>query len=149
VHPVRADQQVPLFTDWVGELNDLSEKYTDAEPRAITDFLIEAARRQRNATARLTAATTRNAGRRRSRQASRSRPSRSRQRRWKRVSARLEGLIQAGVAHDDGWLHAVGRVQLGQGAGYVSRHPRLQAVTGRTGHRGRAADAPRSSTQAR
>jgi hypothetical protein len=40
----------PLFTDWVGELEDLSEKYTDAELRAITDFLTESALRQRNAT---------------------------------------------------------------------------------------------------
>jgi DNA-binding MarR family transcriptional regulator len=49
----------PLFTDWVGELEDLSERYTDAELRAITDFLTESARRQRNATARLTAADAR------------------------------------------------------------------------------------------
>src|SRR5215510_10435804 len=49
----------PLFTDWVGELEDLSEKYTDAELRAITDFLTESARRQKNATARLTAADAR------------------------------------------------------------------------------------------
>jgi len=52
----------PLFTDWVGELEDLSEKYTDAELRAITDFLTESARRQRNATARLTAAARTPAG---------------------------------------------------------------------------------------
>jgi DNA-binding MarR family transcriptional regulator len=45
----------PLFTDWVGELEDLTGKYTDAELRAITDFLTESARRQTNATARLTA----------------------------------------------------------------------------------------------
>ena len=52
----------PLFTDWVGELEDLSEKYTDAELRAITDFLTESARRQRNATARLTASARTPAG---------------------------------------------------------------------------------------
>src|SRR5215471_14170932 len=45
----------PLFTDWVGELEDLSGRYTDDELRAITDFLTESARRQKNATARLTA----------------------------------------------------------------------------------------------
>jgi len=57
--PDRLADLGPLFTDWVGELEDLSEKYTDAELRAITDFLTESARRQKNATARLTAADAR------------------------------------------------------------------------------------------
>src|SRR5215467_12172611 len=57
--PDRLADLSPLFTDWVGELEDLSEKYTDAELRAITDFLTESARRQKNATARLTAADAR------------------------------------------------------------------------------------------
>jgi len=52
----------PLFTDWVGELEDLTGKYTDAELRAITDFLTESARRQTNATARLTAGERASAG---------------------------------------------------------------------------------------
>ena len=54
--PDRVADLGPLFTDWVGELEDLSGRYSDAELRAITDFLTESARRQRNATARLTAA---------------------------------------------------------------------------------------------
>ena len=57
--PDRVADLGPLFTDWVGELEDLSRKYSDAELRAITDFLTESARRQRNATARLTAADAR------------------------------------------------------------------------------------------
>ena len=57
--PDRLADLGPLFTDWVGELEDLSRKYSDAELRAITDFLTESARRQKNATARLTAADAR------------------------------------------------------------------------------------------
>jgi DNA-binding MarR family transcriptional regulator len=57
--PDRLADLGPLSTDWVGELEDLSEKYTDAELRAITDFLTESARRQKNAAARLTATDAR------------------------------------------------------------------------------------------
>src|SRR5215468_10291209 len=45
-----------LFTDWTRELEELTGKYTDAELAVITDFLTESARRQKNATARLTSA---------------------------------------------------------------------------------------------
>jgi DNA-binding MarR family transcriptional regulator len=44
----------PLFADWVRELEELSQKYTDAQLAVITDFLTESARRQKDATARLT-----------------------------------------------------------------------------------------------
>jgi DNA-binding MarR family transcriptional regulator len=44
----------PLFADWVRELDELCGKYTDAELAVITDFLTESARRQKDATARLT-----------------------------------------------------------------------------------------------
>ena len=52
--PDRLAELGPLFADWVQELEALSEKYTDAELGLITGFLTESARRQKNATARLT-----------------------------------------------------------------------------------------------
>jgi DNA-binding MarR family transcriptional regulator len=52
--PDRLAEFGPLFADWVRELEALSEKYTDAELAVITDFLTESARRQKDATARLT-----------------------------------------------------------------------------------------------
>ena len=54
--PDRLAQLGPLFDDWVRELEELTAKYTDAELAAITDFLTESARRQKDATARLTSA---------------------------------------------------------------------------------------------
>jgi DNA-binding MarR family transcriptional regulator len=52
--PGRLAELGPLFADWVRELEELSNKYTDAELAVITDFLTESARRQKDATARLT-----------------------------------------------------------------------------------------------
>src|SRR5215470_227537 len=52
--PDRLAEFGPLFADWVRELEELSEKYTDAELELITGFLTESARRQKNATSRLT-----------------------------------------------------------------------------------------------
>jgi hypothetical protein len=52
--PDRLVEFGPLFADWVRELEELSEKYTDAELELITGFLTEAARRQKSATSRLT-----------------------------------------------------------------------------------------------
>jgi DNA-binding MarR family transcriptional regulator len=45
----------PLFADWVGSLYDLYAGYTDEQLEVILHFLTEAARRQQEATARLTA----------------------------------------------------------------------------------------------
>ncbi len=45
---------VPLFADWVGELEELYAGYSDEELELILHFLTEVARRQREATARLT-----------------------------------------------------------------------------------------------
>jgi DNA-binding MarR family transcriptional regulator len=44
----------PLFADWVGSLLELYAGYTDEQLEVILHFLNEAARRQREATARLT-----------------------------------------------------------------------------------------------
>jgi DNA-binding MarR family transcriptional regulator len=44
----------PLFADWVGSLLELYTGYTDEQLEVILHFLNEAARRQREATARLT-----------------------------------------------------------------------------------------------
>jgi DNA-binding MarR family transcriptional regulator len=44
----------PLFADWVGSLLDLYAGYSDRELEVILHFLTEAARRQQEATARLT-----------------------------------------------------------------------------------------------
>jgi DNA-binding MarR family transcriptional regulator len=44
----------PLFADWVGSLQELYAGYTDEQLEVILHFLNEAARRQREATARLT-----------------------------------------------------------------------------------------------
>ena len=44
----------PLFADWVGSLRELYTGYTDEQLEVILHFLNEAARRQREATARLT-----------------------------------------------------------------------------------------------
>jgi len=44
----------PLFTDWVGSLQELYAGYTDEQLELILHFLTEVARRQREATARLT-----------------------------------------------------------------------------------------------
>ena len=44
----------PLFADWVGSLRELYTGYTDEQLEVILHFLTEAARRQREATARLT-----------------------------------------------------------------------------------------------
>jgi DNA-binding MarR family transcriptional regulator len=44
----------PLFADWVGSLQELYAGYTDEQLEVILHFLNEAARRQRDATARLT-----------------------------------------------------------------------------------------------
>lgn len=43
----------PFFEDWVRELRELCERYTDDELAAIVDFLGESASRQRDATQRL------------------------------------------------------------------------------------------------
>ena len=45
---------VPLFADWVGELEELYAGYSDEQLELILHFLTEVARRQREATARLT-----------------------------------------------------------------------------------------------
>jgi DNA-binding MarR family transcriptional regulator len=45
----------PLFADWVGSLHELYAGYTDEQLEVILHFLTEAARRQQEATARLTA----------------------------------------------------------------------------------------------
>ena len=51
----RVDATVaPLFADWVGSLQELYAGYTDEQLEVILHFLNEAARRQREATARLT-----------------------------------------------------------------------------------------------
>ena len=51
----RVDATVaPLFADWVGSLQELYTGYTDEQLEVILHFLNEAARRQREATARLT-----------------------------------------------------------------------------------------------
>jgi len=55
--PDRLAELGPLFADWARELEELSKKYSDAELAVITDFLTEAARRQKDATARLTGPT--------------------------------------------------------------------------------------------
>ena len=44
----------PLFADWVGSLHELYAGYTDEQLELILHFLTEAARRQQEATARLT-----------------------------------------------------------------------------------------------
>ena len=44
----------PLFADWVGSLQELYAGHTDEQLEVILHFLNEAARRQREATARLT-----------------------------------------------------------------------------------------------
>jgi len=44
----------PLFTDWVGSLQELYAGYSDEQLELILHFLTEVARRQREATARLT-----------------------------------------------------------------------------------------------
>jgi DNA-binding MarR family transcriptional regulator len=44
----------PLFADWVGSLQELYAGYSDEQLEVILHFLNEAARRQREATARLT-----------------------------------------------------------------------------------------------
>ena len=44
----------PLFTDWVGSLQELYTGYTDEQLELILHFLTEVARRQRDATAHLT-----------------------------------------------------------------------------------------------
>ncbi|MBB5870201.1 DNA-binding MarR family transcriptional regulator [Allocatelliglobosispora scoriae] len=51
----RTAELAPLFDDWVRELHELTERYTDDELAAIVDFLGESATRQRRATERLTA----------------------------------------------------------------------------------------------
>ena len=52
----RVDATVaPLFADWVGSLYELYAGYTDEQLEVILHFLTEAARRQQEATARLTA----------------------------------------------------------------------------------------------
>jgi DNA-binding MarR family transcriptional regulator len=51
----RVDATVaPLFADWVGSLQELYAGYSDEQLEVILHFLNEAARRQREATARLT-----------------------------------------------------------------------------------------------
>jgi DNA-binding MarR family transcriptional regulator len=45
----------PLFADWVGSLYELYAGYSDEQLEVILHFLTEAARRQQEATARLTA----------------------------------------------------------------------------------------------
>jgi DNA-binding MarR family transcriptional regulator len=45
----------PLFADWVGSLYELYAGYTDEQLEVILHFLTEAARRQQEATTRLTA----------------------------------------------------------------------------------------------
>ena len=45
----------PLFTDWVRSLEELYAGYTDEQLELILEFLTEVARRQQEATARLTA----------------------------------------------------------------------------------------------
>jgi DNA-binding MarR family transcriptional regulator len=55
VDPERVSATVaPLFADWVGSLQELYAGYTDEQLEVILHFLNEAARRQREATARLT-----------------------------------------------------------------------------------------------
>ena len=44
----------PLFADWVRELEEMYAGYTDQQLEVILDFLTEAARRQQQATGRLT-----------------------------------------------------------------------------------------------
>jgi DNA-binding MarR family transcriptional regulator len=44
----------PLFADWVGSLHELYAGYTDEQLELILHFLTEVARRQREATSRLT-----------------------------------------------------------------------------------------------
>jgi DNA-binding MarR family transcriptional regulator len=44
----------PLFADWVGSLEELYAGYTDRQLELILHFLTEVARRQQEATARLT-----------------------------------------------------------------------------------------------
>ena len=44
----------PLFADWVGSLEELYAGYSDEQLELILHFLTEVARRQREATARLT-----------------------------------------------------------------------------------------------
>jgi DNA-binding MarR family transcriptional regulator len=44
----------PLFEDWVRSLHELWAGYTDEQLEVILDFLNEAARRQQEATAKLT-----------------------------------------------------------------------------------------------
>jgi DNA-binding MarR family transcriptional regulator len=46
---------VPLFADWVRSLGELYDGYTDQQLELILHFLTEVARRQQEATARLTA----------------------------------------------------------------------------------------------
>jgi DNA-binding MarR family transcriptional regulator len=55
VDPERVSATVaPLFADWVGSLQELYAGYTDEQLEVILHFLNEAARRQREATTRLT-----------------------------------------------------------------------------------------------
>ena len=63
--PDRLAELGPLFADWVRELEALSQKYTDAELTVITGFLTESARRQKDATSRLTSPRGRRADRHR------------------------------------------------------------------------------------
>jgi DNA-binding MarR family transcriptional regulator len=51
--PDRLAELGPLFADWVRELDELCAKYSDAELAVMTEFLVESARRQREATTRL------------------------------------------------------------------------------------------------
>jgi predicted transcriptional regulator len=44
----------PLFADWFGSLEELWASYSDEQLELILHFMTEAARRQREATARLT-----------------------------------------------------------------------------------------------
>ncbi len=50
----RQAEYEPLFTDFVRSTEELYAKYSDEQLETIRDFLTEAARRQRDATARLT-----------------------------------------------------------------------------------------------
>ncbi len=43
----------PLFVDWVRDLEELDESYTDDEPRTIADVMHRAAERQQGAIERL------------------------------------------------------------------------------------------------
>lgn len=54
--PDRLRDLAPLFADWVEDLNELCEHYSDEQLEAIAEFMSEGAVRQQRATHRLVAA---------------------------------------------------------------------------------------------